>query len=215
MNKTRKWLLATVLTTILGITMVGCSMSDGLNVFLRMASQNIETVASLDDVDAIDMADQDLDDLDIELAFQVTELAADTNLTPAEKIAMIRQLREQMRLTHEAIVAERQALQIAHVALKADVAAFRAADGVLNDVQKAQVADLTLELRTISASLRDSIGLAYQQMRSLRGKYQVQNLDLVLRTHQEVQTVLMARLANLERLNAIFAELSDMIADGE
>ncbi len=215
MKKAGKWLLATALTAVLAFSMISCAASDGLNTFLRIASRGIETVASLDDVDAIDMADQALDDLDAQLDLQVALLNVSVDLTPAEKVAMIRALRLEMRLTHEAIVAQREALRAAHTALKVDVAAFREAGGILSEADKARVAELTQELRTIGASLRDSIGLAYQQMRSLRGKYQLQNLDLVLQTHQEVQAVLTLRLANLERLNAIFAELSGMIADGE
>ena len=198
MKKILRSILTLSLVALFGIALVGCS-ADGLSLFLLTASRNVETAASLDDLAT---------DLDAELSTLALEVA----LTPAEKIAEIRRLRAEIRLVHASIVLTRATVRAAFQSLREDVAAFRAADGTLSEEERGIVAARTEELKTITAALRDSIGTCYERMHSLEGLYDLEHLDEVLAAHAEVLAILDARLANLTRVEEIFAELSTMTA---
>lgn len=211
MKKILRSILTLSLVALFGIALVGCS-ADGLSLFLLTASRNVETAASLDDVDEADLTESALDDLATDLDAELSTLALEVALTPAEKIAEIRRLRAEIRLVHASIVLTRATVRAAFQSLREDVAAFRAADGTLSEEERGIVAARTEELKTITAALRDSIGTCYERMHSLEGLYDLEHLDEVLAAHAEVLAILDARLANLTRVEEIFAELSTMTA---
>ncbi len=212
MNRTLRYITAGALLAIVSIALVGCASADGLTRFLLVAGQNVETADSLDDIDAADVGDDLVDDLSFAVTESVMLLEEGTELTPAEKIAEIRRLRGEIRATHDAIVLSREAVRAGFQTLRDDVAAFRASGETLTEEQRARVLELTAEVKEINAALRDSIGLCYQRMHALRGRYNLQNVDEILAAHQDVLAILAARQANLVRIQAIFAELDGMIA---
>jgi hypothetical protein len=179
------------------------------------AGRGVEISESLDDVDTADVASETVDDLAYILSGEVMLLEETTELTPAEKVELIRSLREQIRNIHETIVTTRAEVRNAFEALRVDVQAFHDAGLSLSEEQRTRVGELRTELKDINDSLRDSIGMVYDQMRALRGHYDLAHVDLILSTHQDVLAVLQGRLANLERINAIFAELASMVAISE
>jgi len=64
--------------------------------------------------------------------------------------------------------------------------------------------------------MKASIGQAYRKMADLRGHYTLENIDVVLSTHQDVAEVLAMRWENLNRVEEIFAEVLLMVtASGE
>ncbi len=52
-------------------------------------------------------------------------------------------------------------------------------------------------------------------MADLRGKYTLENLDLLLSVHQEVAAELAMRLEKLDRIGEILEEVTLMVAPGE
>jgi hypothetical protein len=207
MKKYGKLLFGTLFLVLFGITAAGCAAADGLNAFQRMVNQSVEAADTLDDVEAEDMTES-VGTLAEPLAFSLME----AEMTNAEKIAALRQARTAIRSTHDLIVAQRLSLKIAFGDLKLSITAFREAGLTLSDAEKTQLDLLKAELRTINETLRGTIGKAFARMRDLRGQYTLENIDMLLQTHQEVLAILEIRLENLQRANAILAEVLVMLA---
>jgi len=212
MNRTLRFITAGALLALVSIALIGCASADGLTRFLLLAGQNVETADSLDDVDAADVSDNLVDDLSFAVSESVMLLEEGTELTVAEKIAEIRRLRSEIRVTHDAIVLSRETVRTGFQTLRDDVTAFRASGETLTEEQRARVAELTAEVKEINTALRASIGSCYQRMHALRGQYNLQNVNEILAAHQDVLAILVARQAHLVRIQAIFAELDGMIA---
>lgn len=209
-----KRLLIPVLALLAGTALLGCTAADGLSGFLTTVGRAVETADSLDDVADADLAESNAAGLDVSLPLSY-ELLGDEVLTPAEKIALLRTLRQEIRTTHAAIVEKRAEIRTAFTDLKAAVPVFREAGLTLTEEQKTRLAELRGELSSITADLRSSVGQAYRKMADLRGKYTVENLDLLLSVHQEVAAELAMRLEKLERVGEILREVSLMVAPGE
>lgn len=210
MKKITQWLGLIALAGLTAFAFLGCSAADGLYTFVTTAQRNLEAVNNLDDVAEEDMADSTDDTLDLSLHLAYT-LAEESELTNAEKIALIRQLRTEIRTFHEAIVAQRAEVRIAFEDMKSGVIAFREAGFTLTEEQQTRLGELKTELRAITEEMKASIGQAYRKLADLRGHYTLENIDLVLSTHQEVSEVLAMRLENLNRIEEIFAEVLAMV----
>gem|GEM_PF-3175997 len=211
MKRLLRSLFAVSLFSILLLAMLGCASGDGLTLFLLAAGRGVETVDSLDDIADEDIDDATVDDLSLALSEGVSHLAGEAEPTPAERIAAIWAIRSEIRTTHDEIVLSRAAVRTAFEHLKDDVARFRDSGQTLTEDDRIRVAELREELKTISASLRDSIGRPYKLMKSLRDRYERENLDLIYDTHVQVLGILDARLTSLDRIQAIFAELAAML----
>ena len=213
MKKLWKRLMIPLLTLLAGIALLACSAQDGLPAFLTAANRTVETAESLDDVADSDLAESNATGLDVALPLSF-ELLEET-LTPAQKTALLRSLRQEIRTTHAAILLKRTEVRTAFTDLKAAVQSFREAGLTLTEEQKTRLGQLREELSAITADLRSSVGQAYRKMADLRGKYNLENLDLLLSVHQEVAAELAMRLEKLDRIGEILEEVTLMVAPGE
>ena len=209
-----KRLMIPLLTLFAGTALLACTALDGLPSFLTAASRTVEAAESLDDVADSDLVDSRATDLDVALPLSFELLEGDS-LSPSEKIALLRSLRQEIRATHASILLKRAEVRTAFTDLKTAVQAFREAGLVLTEEQKTRLGQLREELSAISADLRSSVGQAYRKMADLRGKYTIENLDLLLSVHREVAAELAMRLEKLDRIGEILAEVTLMVAPGE
>jgi len=209
MSKIKKIFIITLSLFLFAISAIGCATQDGLNELTRIVDQGVETADTFDEVEEQDLSESGIGALGtiLPLSFNQT----DGELTPAEKIALIRQIRAEIRTTHEAIVAERSAFKIAVSDLRTAIEAFRTSGDTLSDAEKTALTEWKTELRGINTTLRDTIGKAYRQMADLRGSYSLANVDHILSVHQEVLAVVEIRLANIERANVILGEIIAML----
>lgn len=214
MMNTLKRLMIPVLGLLAGIALLGCTAFDGLPTFLTAANRSLEASDSLDDVADSDLADSTSSGLDVSLPLSF-ELLEENELTNAEKIALLRSLREEIRTTHASIVLKRSEIRTGLTDLKAAVNDFRDAGLTLTSEQKTRLGELKTELLAITEELKASVGKAYRKMADLRGKYTLQNLDLLLSTHQEVADELAMRLEKIERIGEILQEVTLMVSPGE
>lgn len=209
MLKIQKVFLIVLTLFLFGIAAVGCASSDGLSELTRIVSQGEETADAFDEVEEQDLSDSSISSFGTILPLSYSLM--DGELSTAEKIALIRQARADIRSTHTAIVAERATFKIAVSDLRESIEAFRASEDTLTDEEKAVLDARKTELRTINATLRDTIGKAYRQMANLRGSYSLENIDHILSVHQEVLAVMQTRLTNITRANAILQEIILML----
>lgn len=197
---------------LFSFALMACSETNGLILLERAASQSIEVSDSLDEVDDSDLSDAAIDDLGVELSSSsIMNLSLNEDLTPYEKIVEIRRLHTLIVEIHFDIVDERDQTRIAFETLRTSIASARENSIILSDEDKVQVEQWVTELKEIRTELQATIGLAYAQMRDLRGTYTLENLDHILSTHQDVLDVLNLRLEKIQRTHEILAAANDLL----
>ncbi|MBU0997820.1 MAG: hypothetical protein KKE16_07240 [Firmicutes bacterium] len=212
MSKSLKTILLFSIMFLFSFALMACSETNGLILLERAASQSIEVSDSLDEVDDSDLSDAAIDDLGVELSSSsIMNLSLNEDLTPYEKIVEIRRLHTLIVEIHFDIVDERDQTRIAFETLRTSIASARENSIILSDEDKVQVEQWVTELKEIRTELQATIGLAYAQMRDLRGTYTLENLDHILSTHQDVLDVLNLRLEKIQRTHEILAAANDLL----
>jgi len=197
---------------VFALALTACSESNGLILLERAASQSLEVSDSLDNVDEADLADSSVDDLALEpFSNSIMNLSLVETLTPLEKIQEIRRLHTLIVDVHFEIVDERDQTRLAFETLRSSIALARENQIVLSEDDRAQVDTWISELKDIRGELQATIGLAYAQMRDLRGTYTMENLDTILSTHQDVLDVLNLRLEKIQRTHEILTSANDLL----
>jgi hypothetical protein len=143
------------------------------------------------------------------LAWQMSEVT----LTTQEKLTLIRAEFAQIKATHLEIQTKRTELGIAFQSLKSDYALFKASESALTEDEIVLITSYIDEVKQIREDLKATIGLVYPKLRSLRGNYNMANIDLILTTYTDVSDVLDLRLAKVVRLQAIIAAVDQIILD--
>lgn len=203
-----------LLSVIIVFTLVLASCSDTNNLALleRAATQSVEVTDNLDNIAETDLSTSSVDLLSNEISSSsIMNIAFNIEQTPVQKIQEIRQLHTSIVETHFLIVAERNLTRISFMSLRLSIDSIKENSIVLSEDDKLQVDEWVNELREIRTALQATIGHAFAQMRNLRGKYNLENIDHILEVHQEVYDVLLIRYEKIQRVNEILSMADAML----
>ena len=206
----KKWFLIPALTLFLGFALIGCSLTSDFAAFERAIDRNIEVADGLDRVAAEDLAESNVAPLSTLQTTEIVTLANRVQLDARDQIAAIRTLHNKIRVTHAEIVLIREDNRIAREELRTSIQAFKDGSFTLTEADRLILDAYVEELKTIRDALIETNGEAFQMMKSLRGKYNLQNLDLVETTLTDVDAMLLARKTQFERVGEIIAAVTAM-----
>jgi hypothetical protein len=206
----KKWFLIPALTLFLGFALIGCSLTSDFAAFERAIDRNIEVADGLDRVAAEDLAESNVAPLSTLQTTEIVTLANRVQLDARDQIAAIRTLHNKIRVTHAEIVLIREDNRIAREELRTSIQAFKDGSFTLTEADRLILDAYVEELKTIRDALIETNGEAFQMMKSLRGKYNLQNLDLVEDTLTDVDAMLLARKTQFERVGEIIAAVTAM-----
>ena len=232
MKKLITLVVTIVLIASIGVVLTGCNrgpLSTLSTEFRRLA----ETIEALDDVAAEDINANTLEptltlDSGLNLSGGMYNMDLPLNIEGpgqgqgrgnAEKVMDILELREQIRERNQNI----HALKIE---LRADVKGIR---DLIREIERenlnlteeeiALLKDYVTEVREIREILKGTIGKAYRRMNNLRGKYRLENVDLIESEYEGVNSVLALREEKLLRVQEILEDIESMLlerqVDGE
>jgi len=212
-----KKILTLLLFTTLVIGLTGCQTNSELDRLQFLLSESLDDLDLYDNPGESELDDQNVEDLmqdgsqgDVRtLAWQMSEVT----LTTQEKLTLIRAEFAQIKETHLEIQTKRTELSIAFQSLKSDYALFKESESVLTEDEIVLITSYIDEVKQIREDLKATIGLVYPKLRSLRGNYNLANIDLILTTYTDVSDVLDLRLAKVVRLQAIIAAVDQIILD--
>jgi len=195
----------------------GCQTNPELDQLQYQLTESLEAIELFDNPGEAELADSNVDDLMIEINQNEIQTLAwevlDESLTTQEKIAAIRAKFLHMKETHLAIQTNRTELGIAFQTLKSDFKLFRESELTLTEDEIILITAYIDELKLIREDLKATIGLVYPKLRTLRGLYNLANVDLILSTYTEVSEVLDLRLAKIMRLQEIVLAVDQIILD--
>ncbi len=203
-----------IVISFLAITLsllIGCTTNDSLSEFSLMLDQTITSTSLIDDVSEEDLSETSVDNLSV-LSFEnetVYQLSVD--LTVSEKIDAIRLFHADIVNTQLQLNVIRDEAKITLETIKTTIASIKSEGIVLNDSDIELLKNWLTELRVIKLGFQSTIGDAYAKMRDLRGLYDLEHIDLIYTTFEEVLTVLEYRLDLATTLQTIMNEANEIL----
>ncbi|MBU1142639.1 MAG: hypothetical protein KKH92_03230 [Firmicutes bacterium] len=206
-----KKILGMMFLAVIALTLIGCSALDPLSQFERVAAQEISSVQEFNDV-----TDEDTNDDEVEALYsgsiQVVSLSATTlDLTNQDKIDYIKSLFQLIRETHLENVALAESTKLSWDELILNIQVFRDSDLELLPDDKEILITYRHEIRTRRTEVRATFGDIKELFDELRGKYTIENLDMITENLEEVLNVLDLRQEYITYLNQVILDVDLMI----
>lgn len=206
-----KKILGMMFLAVIALTLIGCSALDPLSQFERVAAQEISSVQEFNDV-----TDEDTNDDEVEALYsgsiQVVSLSATTlDLTNQDKIDYIKSLFQLIRETHLENVALAESTKLSWDELILNIQVFRDSDLELLPDDKEILITYRHEIRTRRTEVRATFGDIKELFDELRGKYTIENLDMITENLEEVLNILDLRQEYITYLNQVILDVDLMI----
>ncbi len=206
-----------IIIACMSFAMVACGMNEFSKIERAFASAN-ETMESMDEVSPEDLSDSNIN-LSLSQNGTPTFLDADNIVfansqeTPSsgEKVTQILEMRQDIKDSQAGIALQKESLKIERATLKGYIRDFRQQGLELTEDEKTLLASYIDEILGLRDEIKSTIGNVYREMKGLRGKYNLQNVDLVFNTTQSVKEQITIREDAAIRLNEIALELNDYL----
>jgi hypothetical protein len=184
-----------VLTVLSAIFLVGCTASDALSQFERSASATLEVTTNLDASSSLDINEQQVNAISSSSTYLLSSTVLD--LTVQEKIAYARSLYSSIALLHANNIILHEGNKESFAALKDSIQTFRDLGATLSDEDQISIKnerDMVVASRTIVLETKGDIRALLLE---LQGKYNLENIDLVIQNFEEIQIILTLRNTHL------------------
>jgi PBP1b-binding outer membrane lipoprotein LpoB len=184
-----KKLIALFTLVLLATLLVGCSTRDPLSNFMKAANSNINTIETFEAVESED--ETGVNALTSQSILQVS-LALSTN---QEKIAYIRTLFQDIKLLHAQNVIDANEVKTSWALLKTNAETFKSLELEMSSEDKATLRAARQLIVAERQTIMETRGEVYNLFQELRGKYTLENLDLIISNLEEVKVILEQRAA--------------------
>ncbi len=184
-----------VLLVLSAIFLVGCTASDALSQFERSASATIEVTTNLDASSSLDISEQQVNAISSSTSYLLSNTALD--LTVQEKIAYVRSLYSAIRLLHANNIILHEDNKASFAALKTSIQTFRDLELTLSDEDQISISNDRAEVVASRTIVLETKGDIRALLLDLQGKYNLENIDLVIQSFEEIQVILTLRSTHL------------------
>lgn len=189
----------------LGFILFGCASTDPLTQFIAAGEKNLNTVETFDGMSEID--DQALTKLSSEgVMLLSTSISSDQ-----EKRDYVRTLFSEIRLQHAHNIIETEALKIGFYDLKDNAQAFQALELELTNGEKEEIMLLRQSLLYERQQMIETRGMIYELFQELQGKYNLENIDLVIENLEEILVILEDRATYISYAHQIFIDVDTIL----
>lgn len=183
---------------LLGSVLVGCSALDPLSQFERAAGSNVAVMDDFEDVEG----DDDVAALSMEgSVVLLSTTLADGEMTDLEKVQYIKTLFQEIRVIHAENVLAGEQARTSWQSLKAHIATFREQELNLNDDDKALIRSYRATLAEERTNILADKGEVRALFVELRGKWNRDNLDLIITNLEAIKEILEKRSAFIDLVN--------------
>lgn len=193
---------------LLGSLFVGCSALDPLSQFERAAGSNMTIIDEFEDVEGDDNVAQ----LSIDGSIILLSATLDSSeMTDVEKVQYIKTLFQEIRVIHAENVLAGEEVRTSWQSLKTSIEQFREQELTLVDDDKSLIKlyrDALMDERTIILEDKGEIRALFVE---LRGKWNRENLDLIITNLEEIKNILEERQAFIQFVNDHVAAVHLMV----
>jgi PBP1b-binding outer membrane lipoprotein LpoB len=184
-----KKLIALFTLVLLATLLVGCSTRDPLSNFMKAANSNISTIETFE---AVESEDETGVNALTSQSIQQVSLALTTN---QEKIAYIRTLFQDIKLLHAQNIIDANKVKTSWALLKTNAETFKSLELEMSSEDKATLRAARQLIVSERQTIMETRGEVYSLFLELRGKYTLENLDLIISNLEEVKVILEQRAA--------------------
>jgi hypothetical protein len=184
-----KKLIALFTLVLLATLLVGCSTRDPLSNFMKAANSNVTTIETFE---AVESEDETGVNALTSQSIQQVSLALTTN---QEKIAYIRTLFQDIKLIHAQNVIDANDVKTSWALLKTNAETFKSLELEMSSEDKATLRAARQLIVSERQTIMETRGEVYSLFLELRGKYTLENLDLIISNLEEVKVILEQRAA--------------------
>lgn len=203
MKSVMKKTVFVALLLVLGLALIGCSSNDSLTSLSTTMVSVVSSTSNIDDVSSEDLSEQNVTNLSMSFESFTTNLSFEPGITNLEKVALIHALHLSI-VTHQLNINQnRDQIALELETLKTIISDLKEQEITLSDEDKLMVDNWIQRLKEIKVSFQATIGMAYAQMRDLRGLYDVDHLEQIYDTYLEVEDVLNTRETFVLEINSI------------
>ncbi|RJX26276.1 MAG: hypothetical protein C4537_02660 [Acholeplasma sp.] len=193
-----KKIMLGLFVVLLGSLLVGCSALDPLASFERAAGSNVTVIDEFEDIEG----DDDVAALSIEkTTILLSTTLADGEMTDLEKVQYIKTLFQEIRVLHAENVLAGEEARTSWQTLKANVTIFREQELTLTEDDKALIQSYRQTLVDERTTILADKGEVRALFVELRGKWNLDNLDLIITNLEAIKVILQERSAFIDLVN--------------
>lgn len=233
MKKSKKIIIiASILIVIFAFTIVftGCT-SNTFTRLTRALNQTAETTQNLDTIANEDLTENTVSDLSqsyqntaflpinmststlsMNLSFGEIGVVQLSSTNTIDKISNILNTREELKNKQVHMNQIREDIKIKIENIKSNIKAYSKQDNKLSEEENSIIDSYIDEILEIKATLEGTIGEVYPRIKELRGKYKLENIDLINNTYNEVLDVVNIRVQNFDRLAIIANDIDTILS---
>jgi len=184
---------------------VGCTADDVLGRFERSASSTIETTTDLDQSSSLDINEQEVNAIKSSSSYLLSSVTLE--LTVSEKIEYARSLYTSIALLHADNIILHEGNKASFTALKTSIQAFRDLGATLSEEDKALIISEREVVVASRTAVLETKGDIRMLLLELQGKFNLENIDLIIENFEEIQSILTIRNTHLllvqEKLSSV------------
>lgn len=193
-----KKIMLGLFVVLLGSLLVGCSALDPLSQFERAAGSNVTVISEFEDVEG----DDDVAALSVEgTTILLSTTLLEGEMTDLEKVQYIKTLFQEIRVLHAENVLAGEEARTSWQALKANVVIFREQELTLTEDDKALIQSYRQTLVDERTNILADKGEVRALFVELRGKWNRDNLDLIITNLEAIKVILQQRSAFIDLVN--------------
>jgi hypothetical protein len=172
---------------LLTVTLVGCNALDPLSQFVDVSNNNLSTIESFEEVEAEDefSINQLISQQTIQLSLSLS--------TDQEQINNIRTLFQEIRVLHANNVINANEVKMSYQILRDNVQTFKSLDIKLISEDITEIREARRLLISQRSTIMENRGVVFDLFQELRGKYNVENLDLIINNLESIKVILEQR----------------------
>jgi len=193
------------LMVLSALLLVGCTANDALGRFERSASSTIETTTDLDQSSALDINEQEVNAMESSTSYLLSSVTLE--LTVQEKIEYARSLYTSIALLHANNIILHEGNKADFASLKTSIQAFRDLGATLSEEDKALVISEREAVVASRTAVLETKGDIRMLLIELQGKFNLENIDLIIENFEEIQAILTIRNTHLllvqEKLSSV------------
>lgn len=184
--------------------MTACSALDPLSRFVSASEKSLGT---LDTFESGDIEE----DAYVNALLAQEGVTLSTGLSDAEKITQIRALFQEIRLLHASNVIAANEVKTQWQTLKSNIETFRSLEATLTEDDKTFIRDIRADLVAERTEIMKTRGQIYDLFQELRGKYNLDHLDLILDHLEQVKEILEQRAAYITFVSGAILDVNRMV----
>ena len=195
----------TILIALSALLLVGCATLDVLGSFERSISKTIQTTTDLDASITLDIDEQQVNLLSSSVTYALSSIPLEQSME--EKIAYARSLHTNIRLLHANNIILHEENKASFAELKNSIQVFRDLEATLAEDDKASIIadrEAILASRTV---VLETLGDIRILLLELQGKFNLENIDLIIENFEEIKEILTIRQTHLllvsEKLSSV------------